>query len=199
VSAFRTRAAVAGALLAPLAACATPGNTPSGTPSTRSVTLYASVGPAQPQLLPVPLPVERVPVDDVASCAWSAAPMPAPSGSTASLPASSAAERARRALAAQASPAPTRGAVPPAALPGAQACVRQLRMTFRLLTAGSGQPPDDTAVRTALQTAGLQQVRVQPGPAFAGSTGQACVIGAFAADSPTFTIAAPAPDGTCNL
>jgi hypothetical protein len=196
VSAFRTRAAVAGALLAPLAACATPGNTPSGTSTTRSVTLHASVAPGQPQRLPVPLAVERVPVDGVASCAWSAAPMP--SGATASLPDSSAAERARRALAAQASPAPTRGAVPAAALPGAQACVQQLRMTFQLITAGSGQPPDDTAVRTALQTAGLQRVRVQPGPAFAGSTGQACVAGAFAAGSPTFTIAAPAPDGSCN-
>jgi hypothetical protein len=71
-------------------------------------------------------------------------------------------------------------------------------MTFQLLTAGSGQPPDDSAVRTALQTAGLQQVWVQPGPAFAGSTGQACVIGAFTADNPTFTIATLNPDGTCT-
>lgn len=106
-------------------------------------------------------------------------------------------QRARRTLAEQHRPTPTRGPVPPDAVPGAEACVTALKLHFSLLTSGSTRVPDERAISGALSSAGLTKIAVRPGPAFAGSTGAACVHGTYSTAGPAFTIGLPAADGSC--
>jgi hypothetical protein len=104
-------------------------------------------------------------------------------------------ERARRALVEQYRPTPRRGPVPEEAVPGAEACVHALRITFSLLAAGSATPPDEREVESALRSAGLLDIVVNG--EFAASTGAACIYGTFAADGPAFTIGPLAAAGSC--
>jgi hypothetical protein len=106
-------------------------------------------------------------------------------------------QRARRVLEQQFRPTPRRGVVPEAAVPGAEACVYALKLTFSLLAHGSGIAPDASDVETALHSAGLTEVDVRSGPAFAASTGAACIYGKFTAAAPAFNIGPSAADGTC--
>jgi len=107
-------------------------------------------------------------------------------------------QRARRALADQHHPTPRRGTVPPAAVPGAEACVYVLRLQFSLLTSGFRSVPEGPAVDDTLRAAGLTSVVVGAGPVFAASTGAACVYGAFAAAGPEFSIGPLGADGACS-
>jgi hypothetical protein len=102
----------------------------------------------------------------------------------------------RRALEALQSPVPRRGEVPAAAVPAAEACVRLLQAELTLLGVSAGGPAD-TAVEAALRRAGLRNPVVKPGPAFAGSTGSACVVGSFAGTRPSLVIAPLDPAGAC--
>ncbi len=111
--------------------------------------------------------------------------------------AADAAERRRRALASQRSPVPHRGAVPPAAVPGAERCILVLRRQFALRVAGSGRAPADADIHTTLANAGLTGITVRPGSSFAASTGEVCILGAFTAGEPAFTIGAFADDRSC--
>jgi hypothetical protein len=107
-------------------------------------------------------------------------------------------QRARRVLAAQHRPTPTRGLVPKAAIAGAEDCVYLLKMQFALLTTGSRTAPDEQAIGVALRSAGLMKIVVDSGPVFAAFTGGACVYGSFTATVPAFIIGQPAPDGSCR-
>jgi hypothetical protein len=129
-----------------------------------------------------------------ASCTREAQPMPAP-GSSAS---SDVNDRARRALAGQRRPSPTRGVVPEAAVSGAETCIDLLRREFALIEAGSRTAPDERAIKRALGSAGLVHVVVRSGPVFAASTGAACIHGDLTRTEPGFIIGPPAADGLCR-
>lgn len=133
----------------------------------------------------VPVPVAPRPGE--ASCAWGATPRFSLDPS-ASYDASDPEQRMRRALAEQNPPTPRRGSVPDTAVPGAEACVHALQLKFNLLARASGTPPDEEAIGAALRSAGLTKIVVRPGPAFAASTGAACVRGTFTASGPAFSI-----------
>jgi hypothetical protein len=201
---------VAVALVAAVAACARPGDTPGGTPTT-TVTFHASAAPQTSAGLR-PVPASRLPQrPGLAACAQPAVavpkPVPSPTGSARPRPDSShprgagpndAGERARQALEAAQSPIPRNGSVPADAAESAEQCVRRLQQEFTLRAAGSGRFPDEAAVRASLQSAGLLRPVVEPGPRFAASTGEACILGGFAAGQPAMTIAALPDSGTCR-
>ena len=136
-------AVVALGLIASLAACARPGDTPSGTPSARSeVTLMASLAPGPPQLA-VP-PVQRM---STMGCDGRIKPVqPKPAGSVPPRPMTSAqadaVERARRALEAANPPLPRRGALPTEAAARAEACARRLSPQLTLLMHSAEQPDE---------------------------------------------------------
>jgi hypothetical protein len=94
-------------------------------------------------------------------------------------------------------PVPTRGAVKPSVIPAAENCVHLLSLRFSLLAAGDKALTEPT-VRAELLDAGLTGVIVDPGPTFAASTGQACVVGTFTAGTPIFAITPLAGDGSCR-
>ena len=187
-------------VVAAASACARPGDTPpAGTPEVRtSVQVYASAMPAGSRVAAVPVPAtgSALPATGSAlprapSCAARPVPVPKPEpepersedrrrGSGAN----DAGDRARRALEAQRTPVPTVGVVPPAAIPGAEECVRLLSLEFNLLAGGSGRVPDDAGIRAALEKNGLTGIVIRPGPAFAASTGRACIRGTFPAGVP---------------
>ncbi len=98
---------------------------------------------------------------------------------------------ARDAAAQQPAPTPRRGDVPADAVPGAEACVQQLRRSFNLLTAGGATALAARDVDAVLHSAGLTAIVVREGPAFAASTGYACVYG------PDFALGPLAADGSC--
>lgn len=121
-----------------------------------------------------------------------------PAGSLpASLGADEAREQARRALMEQRRQIPRRGAVPEAAVPGAEACVHALEIHFSLLMRGSREAPGEPEIDAALRSAGLTEIVVSPRPSFAGSTGAACVYGSFTAAGPEFVIGPAAPGRPC--
>ncbi|MCM4081104.1 hypothetical protein [Paractinoplanes hotanensis] len=186
-----------------LAGCAgtDPAGPPDGAPKTATAVVSA-VG-ASPR---VPVPVAsagRAPVvpapatSGKATCAQGARLVPAPEQS-ASFDVNDPEQRARRVLAEQHRPIPTRGAVPAAAIAGAEACVHILKLRFSLLTAGSRTAPDKQAIEAALRSAGLTKVVIRSGPIFAASTGDACLHGSFSAAEPAFVIGPPATDGACR-
>jgi hypothetical protein len=203
------------------AACARPGDPPGGTPTVTSRTLHASAAPVSPGPGPVPRPatgVSRRP--GVAECAQPAEPVtrPVPShprgagpndagrpraadsiGAGTVPPESDpgAEERRRRVLESQQSPVPRRGDVPPGAVAGAEECVRLLLQEFTLSSAGSGRAPGEAGIRAALTNAGLLQPVVVPGPAFAASTGEACIVGTFTDGKPAMTLT-PLSGTTCR-
>ncbi|GIM91204.1 hypothetical protein Ato02nite_029970 [Paractinoplanes toevensis] len=173
-----------------LAGCAS--TDPAAAPST--VTVVVSVTGADSSIpVPVPAPV----TSGAADCARGPNPVPSLDPS-ASFDVNDPEQRARRALAEQYRPTPTRGVVPAAAVPGAEACVHFLRMQFSLLAAGSGAAPGEPEVESALRSAGLTRIIVRSGPVFAASAGDACVHGSFTAAGPDFVIAPPAADGSCG-
>ena len=203
----RSATSVALTLIAATSGCARPGTTAPGTPTAESRSLRVE---ATSYGRPVPRidssMMTRRPDGGVdPSCATPPEPWPAPqvSGSQA-VPAqpdaavTEALERRRRNLEAQNPPTPTRGAVLAAAIAGAESCVRALRIEFTLLAAGSGTRPSDDTIRATLRHAGLTSVTVQPGPTFAASTGQACLLGSLTTEKPSFTIAQLGPDGSCH-
>jgi hypothetical protein len=204
------------------AACAQPGNTPGGTPTVTSRTLQASAAPVSPGPGPIPRPatgVSRRP--GVAECAQPANPVarPVPSHPRGAGPDDAGRpraagsigagtvpppeadpgteERRRRVLESQQSPVPRRGDVPPGAVAGAEECVRLLLLDFTLRTAGSGRAPDEAGIRAALTNAGLLQPVVVAGPAFAASTGEACIVGTFPDGKPAM-ILTPLSGTTCR-
>jgi hypothetical protein len=109
-------------------------------------------------------------------------------------PSDDAAERRRKAL--QPSPVPRRGEVPAAAIPAAEACVRQLQMELTLL--GASGNLQAAAVEAVLLRAGLRDPVVEPGPAFAASTGSACIVGSFTGTEPSLAIAPLTQAGACK-
>ncbi len=204
------------------AACARPGNTPGGTPTETSRSLHASAAPVSPGPDPVPRPatgISRRP--GVAGCAQPAEPVARPfpshprgagpddagrpraadpTGAGTAVPPGAdpgAEERQRRALESQHSPVPRRGDVPPEAVAGAEECVRLLLLEFTLRAAGSGRAPDEADTRAALTNAGLLQPVVVAGPAFAASTGEACIVGTFTDGRPAMTLT-PLSGTTCR-
>nr|WP_296073759.1 hypothetical protein [uncultured Actinoplanes sp.] len=107
-------------------------------------------------------------------------------------------QRALHALAQQNRPTPRRGVVPEAAVPGAEACVRALRVRFALLTAGASSAPGGPEIDAALRSAGLLKITVRAAGAFAASTGEACIYGSFGAAGPEFAIGPVATGGACR-
>jgi hypothetical protein len=214
------------ALTAAVAACARQGDTPAGTPTVVTsveIGMSAVPAPAGPLSL-APLPpgtakhgcaepgpaIKKPPGTRSPERSRGAGPNdagdPRPTPRAMDRPAATplpgttgdAAERARKALEAQQSPVPRRGIVPPAAVPGAEACVRLLQLEFNLLAAAAGGTPADAAVRAALLKAGLRDPVVEPGPAFAASTGSACVVGAFTGTEPSMAITPLGRGGACT-
>ena len=106
-------------------------------------------------------------------------------------------ERRRKALESQQTPVPRRGDVPAAAIPGAEACVRLLQIEFTLQAAATGAAPADAAIQATLLKVGLRKPVVKPGPAFAASTGSACITGTFVGADPSKAIAPLNPAGAC--
>ncbi|WP_433366676.1 hypothetical protein ACQPZX_38180 [Actinoplanes sp. CA-142083] len=169
------------ATVALLGGCAQPGSAP-------GIARSAAVDGAAPsagQGLP-----------DAVSCARDAAPTPY-SDPSSSFDVSDPEQRARRALEAQRKPTPRRAGVPETAVAGAESCVQFLMRHFTLLTTGFRSVPDESAIDTALRSAGLEQVVVGAGPAFAASTGAACVYGTFTGSGLDFAIGPRAADGSC--
>lgn len=109
--------------------------------------------------------------------------------------AADAAERRRRALAEANPPLPRRAGVPEAAAARAESCARRISPELTLLSVTGA--PDDNAIRQILTTAGLDQVAIRPGPAFAASTGRACLYGTLTSDHPKLSIGPLAPNGSC--
>jgi hypothetical protein len=187
---------VAAAVL--LTGCAHPGSSAQTAPSRVTVAVSAEgatsdAAPSAVRASPIPAPAQS----GQASCAQGAKPMPSLDPSD-SFDVNDPQQRARRVLAEQHRPTPQRGVVPQAAVPGAEACVYALKLTFSLLTAGTRTVPDRQEIDTALRSAGLTKIVIHPGPSFAASTGAACVYGTFAATGPSFAIGPLASDGSCR-
>jgi hypothetical protein len=106
-------------------------------------------------------------------------------------------ERARLALEAANPPTATRGDVPPGAAAGAELCVTRIRTELSLRTNTGRTEPAPADIRATLDNAGLTEVVVD-GPSFAGSSGQACLLGTSSAGKTTFTIAPLPGDGHCR-
>ncbi len=199
-------------------ACARPGNTPGGTPAETSRALHASAVVVRPDADPVPrVATGAARRPGLAPCAQPPEPIakPVPSrarGATAHPrgagpndagppPAADPAEaeqRRRQVLDAQQSPPPRRGVVAPGAATGAEQCIAVLRQELALRTAGADRAPGEADIRAALEGAGLTRPVVRPGPRFAASTGEACVLGTFTGGTAAFTIAALPADGSCR-
>jgi hypothetical protein len=174
--------------MAVLSGCAAPDDTSGDSPSSAaSVMVPHSAGLSPPVFRGQP---------GGAACVDDATSIPAAGAKSGAAP-SDADERARRALQAQQHPTPRRSGVPEAAIPGAEACVQILRRNFALLTTGFRTVPDQPAVDTALRSADLTRIVVRDGPAFAGSTGAACLYGTFTGTGLDFVIGPPAVDGSC--
>ena len=191
--------AVALALAATLPACAPQGYTPTSTPSAHVVTLPMSAGPAQtapglPSLIAVP--PSRIPVGCDNRIA--ARPTP-PSGAhtNSAIPEPDAAERARRALEA-ANPPISRRAPSTRGRSRRQFCARSLRPKLTLLAANPGGLADEQSLRRILTSAGLTEIIIQPGPAFAAAAGKACVYGTFPSGRTELSIGPQQPDGSCR-
>ncbi len=107
-------------------------------------------------------------------------------------------QRALHALAQQYRPTPQRAPVPEAAVPGAEACVQLLAVTFSLVAAGTGRTPEASEIDGALRQAGLTKIVVDTGPVFSASTGEACVFGTFPAGEPEFMLGPLGADGSCG-
>ncbi|BCJ53266.1 hypothetical protein Asp14428_47410 [Actinoplanes sp. NBRC 14428] len=195
-----TAAGVALSMIATVAACARPGDTPAGTP-TRNVTLFASAVavPPAPRLIPhSPGVVAVAPGRAISRCGEQPAGGPRRAGGpgvpqpTASF--SEEQERHRRALAAARSPAPQRAPVPAGALPAAEACIDLLRPELTLLAA-SGSLGRET-LRRSLVRHGFEAT-VRPDLSFRGAVGDACVYGIVDATGPTFELGPRTTDGSC--
>jgi len=132
-----------------------------------------------------------------ATCARGARPVPSVDPS-ASFDLSDPGQRARRALAEQHRPTPSRGVVAQGAIPGAEACVYFLKLQFSLHAAGSRTAPDEQTIAAVLRSAGLTKIAVRSGPVFAASTGAACVHGGFTTTGPAFVLGPLAADGSCR-
>jgi hypothetical protein len=130
------------------------------------------------------------------SCARDARPLPSIDPST-SFDLSDPRQRALRALTAQNRPTPRRGPVPDAAVPAAEACVKDLRRYFTLPAANASGVPDESTVDAALHSAGLTKIAVRPGRGFAASTGAVCLYGTFTEAVPDFAIGPRTADGSC--
>ncbi|WP_412750355.1 hypothetical protein [Krasilnikovia sp. M28-CT-15] len=193
----RMRWSIAVTAAALLAGCARPGTGAAPEPApTRIAVDVQATGTGPP--VPVPAPGDPAPPrPGVASCAQGATPTPSVDPS-ASFDINDPQQRARHALAQQYPPTPRRGGLAEAAVPGAEACIRALTMRFTLLAAGARTVPDRRAVDAALRSAGLLRIVVRPGPAFAASTGSACVYGAFTPAGPAFEIGPLAGDDSCR-
>jgi hypothetical protein len=111
--------------------------------------------------------------------------------------AGSARERRAQVLESQRATFPRRGEIGAAAAAGATECARLLQLEFTLRMAGD-RPLDEVAIRAALRSTGLTKAVIAPGPRFATSTGQACIIGAVTGDGPAMVIAPLPPDHTCR-
>jgi hypothetical protein len=200
---WRNRWSVVGAAAVLLAGCA--GNNPAGpsegTPRTVTVVVSATAAsPGGPAPVASAARVPAIPASAMsgeATCAWGARPMPSLDPS-ASFDVNDPGQRARRVLAEQHRPTPTRGVVPKAGIAGAEACVYLLRTQFALLTTGSRTAPDERAIEVALRSAGLTNIVVRSGPVFAAFTGGACVYGSFTATVPAFIIGPSTAAGSCR-
>jgi len=189
-------------LTASLTACARPGSTPTGTPeaTSRPATLWASLAPAQPEL--IGSAPGRLGLRPGAACDGRAGRIPPPATTTPDPQPSAeseAAARARRALEAANPPVPRRGPIQGDAAALAESCVRTLRLELTLLTGGRGGRPEEPALLRTLTSQGLSGITVGSGAAFAASTGAACVYGTFTADGPELSIGPLAANGTCHL
>jgi hypothetical protein len=194
---------MAGAAAVPLAGCAGVNPAASAEEPPRTVTVVVSAVGASPAI-PVPVAsagraavIPAPAASGEATCARGATPVPSLDPS-ASFDPNDPAQRARRALAEQRRPTPTRGVVAARAIPGAEACVYFLKLQFSLLTAGSRAAPAEPAIETALRSAGLLKIVIRSGPVFAASTGAACVHGSFTAAEPAFVIGPLAAGGSCR-
>ncbi|WP_285691034.1 hypothetical protein [Actinoplanes sp. NBRC 103695] len=181
-----------GALVAAVAACARPGNTPEGHASVSTVTMTAeapAASIAQPDITSF---LTRMPAKDgTVSCAQDPIIAHLPSGG--SELSGDAAERSRRALAQQLTPLPRSGEIPEAAARGADACARILSLELNLLQHSDiGLTP--AAITRALTKTGLLDPLVAADH-FAASTGKACVAGRIVDGKPVLSIA-PLP---CTL
>jgi hypothetical protein len=181
--------------------CARPDDIAAGSPEAAPsrITVVVSAAGGASAVVPPPVPASITPAPALsgeASCARAAMPMPSVDPS-ASFDINDPRQRALRMLAEQYRPTPRRGAVPQAAVPGAEACVHALSIEFTLLASGSRAVPDEREIDEALRAAGLMKIFVRSGPAFAASTGAACVYGTFTEAGPAFTIGPPAIDGSC--
>lgn len=196
-------------LTASLTACARPGNTPPGTPAatSRPATLWASLAPAQPELIASAQPAligsapGRVGLRPGAVCDGRVGRIPRPATTKPDLQLSAesdAAARSRRALEAANPPIPRRGPVQGDAAAIAESCVRTLRLELTLLTGGRGGRPGEPALLRTLTSQGLSGITVGNESAFAASTGTACVYGAFTAEGPELSIGPLAANGTCH-
>lgn len=194
------RTAAVLALVAAGTACAGSAGRPPDAAPDRSTSVQLSARPAEPGGAVLgPSSMTRSPADSAGAPSCADAPpavaQPAPGTSAGPLD-GDAAERQRRVL--QAQPAvPQRPNVPPAAVPGAEACVRLLQLEFSLRGAGTGRL-DERAVRAALESVGLTAVNVGRGPVFTASTGRACILGTFPADRPAMEIAPLGAGGDCQ-
>lgn len=188
-------------VVALLAGCARSGATPAGTVQVTAVASAAVVSGAAAVPLPVPsaAPASVVPApvrSGEAACARGARPLPSVDPS-ASFDVDDPRQRTQRSLAQQYSPAPRRGGVPAAAVPGAEACIHALKLQLSLRADGA-RVPDGPAVDAALRAVGLTKIVVGPGSTFAASTGAACIVGTYAATGPAFTIGPEDADGSCR-
>jgi hypothetical protein len=182
-----------------LTGCARPGDLQAGSPEAApgSVTVVVSAAGAASPAVPAPVPASMTPAPSgKASCAMAATAMPSVDPS-ASFDINDPRQRALRELAQQ-QPTPQRGVVPQAAVPGAEACVHALNIRFTLLTSGSRTVPDEQAIDETLRAAGLTNIVIRSGPAFAASTGAACIYGTFTTAEPAFAIGPPTTDGSCR-
>jgi hypothetical protein len=183
-----------------LAGCAA--TNPAGPPddAPRTVTVVVSGAGAAPAPVASAVRAPAIPAPAMsgeATCARGARPVPSLDPS-ASFDPNDPRQRARRVLAEQHRPTPTRGVVPTVAIPGAEACVYLLKIQFSLLSAGSRTAPDEQAIEEALSSAGLTKIVVRPGPVFVASTGAACVHGSFTVTGPAFIIGPLGADGSCR-
>lgn len=187
-----------GVILAAVAACARPGNTPEGAPVTTVVSFHVEASGARIARPDISSYLTRAPAKDgTVSCAQDPVIARVPSGevpppnrgagpndsrprgaATApkrAVPSDDAAERTRRTLEQQQTPLPRRGDVPEAAARGAESCARNLSIELTLLLhSGIGVTP--STITRALTNTGLVEP-VVAGDRFAASTGKACVVG----------------------
>jgi hypothetical protein len=71
-------------------------------------------------------------------------------------------------------------------------------MELTLLTAGRGEPPEESMLRRTLTTQGLTRITISADSSFAASTVKDCVFGTFTTNGPELTLGPPAADGACR-